>query len=95
LLKRVITGETWVYDYDVEIKAQSSQWKRPEEPRPKKVRQVRSSVKILLTVFFDYNGAVHREFLPQGHTVNKEYYLEVMRRLREAIRKKRPELWNN
>jgi len=52
-------------------------------------------VKILLTVFFDYNGAMHREFLPQGHTVNKEYYLEVMRRLREAIRKKRPELWNN
>ena len=25
LLKRVITGETWVYGYDVEIKTQSSQ----------------------------------------------------------------------
>jgi len=95
LLKRVITGdETWVYGYDVETKAQSSQWKRPEEPRPKKAHQVRSNV-ILLIVFFDYNGAMHREFLPQGRTVNKEYYLEVMRRLREAIRKKRPELWNN
>jgi len=96
LLKRVITGdETWVYGYNVETKAQSSQWKQPEESRPKKARQVRSNVKVLLTVFFDYNGAVHREFLPQGHTVNKEYYLEVTRRLREAIRKKRPELWNN
>jgi len=52
-------------------------------------------VKILLTVFFDYNGAVHREFLPQGRTINKEYNLEVMRRLHETIRKKRPELWNN
>jgi len=30
-----------------------------------------------------------------GRTVNKEYYLEVMRRLREAIRRKRPELWQN
>ena len=30
-----------------------------------------------------------------GYMVNKEYYLEVMRRLREAIRKKRPELWKN
>ena len=38
---------------------------------------------------------MHQEFLPQGRTVNKEYYLEVMRRLREAIRKKRPELWKN
>lgn len=38
-------------------------------------------------------GVVHHEFLPQGRTVNKEYYLEVMRRLREAIRQKRTELW--
>ena len=50
-------------------------------------RKVRSSVKGLLAVFFDYNGAVHREFLPEGRTANKEYYLEIMRRLRDAIRK--------
>ena len=49
----------------------------------------------LLTVFFDYHGLVHQKFLPQGYTVNKEYYLEVMRRLGKAIRKKRPELWKN
>ena len=29
---------------------------------------------------------VYNEFLPQGHTVNKEYYLGVMRRLHDAIR---------
>ena len=47
LLKRVITGdETWVYGYDVETKVQSSQWKRPDEPRPKKARQVRSNMKV-------------------------------------------------
>ncbi|XP_014480045.1 PREDICTED: uncharacterized protein LOC106747216 [Dinoponera quadriceps] len=69
LLKRVITGdESWVYGYDVETKAQSSQWKSPGEPRPKKARQVRSNVKVLLTVFFDYHGIVHREFLPQDRT---------------------------
>ncbi|UYV83800.1 hypothetical protein LAZ67_X000166 [Cordylochernes scorpioides] len=80
LLQRVITGdEAWVYGYDVETKAQSSQWKLPHEPRPKKARQ----------------GVVHHEFLPQGRTVNKEYYLQVMRNLREAIRQKRPDLWKN
>ena len=43
LLKMVITGdESWVYGYDVETKAQSSQWKYTESPRPKKARQVRS-----------------------------------------------------
>ena len=29
---------------------------------------------------------LHHEFLLQGSMANKEYYLEVMRRLREAIR---------
>ncbi|UYV60716.1 hypothetical protein LAZ67_1002020, partial [Cordylochernes scorpioides] len=96
LLQRVITGdEAWVYGYDVETKAQSSQWKLPHEPRPKKARQVRSNVKVLLTVFFDCRGVVHHKFLPQGKTVNKEYYLQVMRNLREAIRQKRPDLWKN
>ena len=38
---------------------------------------------------------VHYEFLPQGRMVNKEYYLEVRSRLREAIRQKRTELCEN
>ncbi|UYV75886.1 hypothetical protein LAZ67_13001676 [Cordylochernes scorpioides] len=96
LLQRVITGdEAWVYGYDVETKAQSSQWKLPHEPRPKKARQVGSNVKVLLTVFSDCRGVVHHEFFPQGRAVNKEYYLQVMRNLREAIRQKRPDLWKN
>lgn len=56
---------------------------------------MRSNVKVMLTVFFDFNGIVHHEFLKQGQTVNKEYYLQVLRRLREAIRKKRLDLWKN
>ena len=32
LLIRVIIGaESWVYGYDIETKAQASQWKRPED----------------------------------------------------------------
>ena len=70
LLKRVITGdESWVYGYDIETKAQSSQWKSLGESRPKKARQVRSNVEVLLTVFIEYRGVVHQEFLPQGRTV--------------------------
>ena len=63
--------------------------------RPKKVRQVRSNAKVLLTVFFDCKGVVDHEFLPQCPTVNKKYYLEVMWRLQKAIRRKRTELWKN
>ena len=53
VLKKVITGdESWVYGYDLETKQQSSQWKRPDEPRPKKARQSRSHVKSMLIIFF-------------------------------------------
>ena len=94
LFKNIITGdESWVNGYYIATKAQSLKWKRSEEPRPKKPRQVRSNVKVLLTFFFDCFGVVHHEFLPQGLTDNKGYYLEVLRRLREAIRQKCTELW--
>ncbi|XP_020298007.1 uncharacterized protein LOC109862383 [Pseudomyrmex gracilis] len=88
VIKRIISGdETWIYAYDPETADQSSEYRVKGEPKPKKPRQNRSKIKVMLTVFFDYRGVVHSEFLPPGQTVNKVYYLSVMRRLREAIRK--------
>ena len=95
-LSRLITGdETWVYGYDPETKQQSSQWKRPSSPRPRKARQVRSATKSMMIVFFDIRGIIHREFLPRGQAVNAEFYCSVLRRLREDIRRKRPSLWRD
>ena len=70
----------------------ASEWRLPNEPRPKKPRRFQSKKKVMLMVFMDYRGVVHHEFLPEGQTVNREYNLDVMRRLREAIRQKRPNL---
>lgn len=71
-LNTVITGdESWVYRYDPETKAQSSQWKHSSSLRPKKAWQVRSNVEVLLTVFLDSRGVVHHEYAPQGQTVTK------------------------
>ena len=49
----------------------------------KKGRQVRSKIKVMLLAFFDSEGIVHHEYAPDGQTINKEFYLEVLRRLRE------------
>lgn len=86
--KSIITGdESWLYGYDPEPKVQSSQWKTPDSPRPKKARQVRSQVEVMLTVFFDYQGVVRHEYAQKGQTITKEYYIDVLRRLREAVRR--------
>ena len=94
--KQIITGD-WIYAYDPETTDTSSECRLKGEAKPKRPRQSRSKMKVMLTVFFDYRDVVfvHYEFLPTGQTVNKEYYLSVMRHFPEAIRKNRPELWAN
>jgi len=59
----------------------------------KKGEASKSNVKNVLICFFDIKGLVHFEFVPQGQTVNRQFYLEVLKRLRDAVRRKRPELW--
>ena len=59
----------------------------------KKARQVRSNVKVMLTCVFDSRGIVHHEYAPEGQIINKEYYLEILRHLRDAVRRKRPNMW--
>ena len=79
-LKCITTGdETWVY----ETTDQSSKYRAKGKATPKRARQSLSKIKVMMTVF---RGVVHYEFLPLRQTVNKEYYVSVMRRLREAIR---------
>ncbi|UYV63544.1 SEC14L2 [Cordylochernes scorpioides] len=96
LLKRVITGdETWIYGFHSETTQQASEWRFKNEPRPKKARMAPSQVKVMLMVFFDYQGIVHHEFQQQDSTITSDSYLGVLRRLREAIKQKRPELWRS
>ncbi|GFY00022.1 uncharacterized protein TNCV_1341201 [Trichonephila clavipes] len=51
------------------------------------------AIKVMMIVFFDADGIVHHEYAPQDQTMNKEFYLDVRRRLREAVRRKRLVLW--
>jgi hypothetical protein len=63
-------------------------------PQPKKKgRMSRSNIKVMLVVFFEWNGTVHHEFVSRGQMVNKQLYQEVLARLRDAVCRNRPELW--
>ncbi|XP_049267279.1 protein GVQW3-like [Rhipicephalus sanguineus] len=74
----ITVDESWVYGHDQETRSQSSRWKHSTSPRPKKARQVRSNVKLMLSAFFDSRGVVHHEYAPQGQTITKEYNRDVL-----------------
>ena len=54
-----------------------------------------SKFKDMVIVFFDIQGIVIAEWVPSGQKVNQQYYIEVLRKLRERVRRKRTELWRN
>lgn len=96
LLERVITcDETWIFQYDPETKRQSMHWKSPSSPKIKKAKMSKSRLKAMLIVFFDIKGVILIEWVPAGQTVNQAYYKTVLQKLRERVRKKRPDLWKN
>ena len=96
LMDLVVSGdESWVSVLEMETKQSSSAWipKGDRQARPAKARRQRSVRKSMLTVFMDKKGVVLAEFLPPGTTVDTDHYLEVLQRLKENIRQKRPQLW--
>jgi hypothetical protein len=40
--------------------------------------------------FFDSQGVVHKEFVPEGKTVSAEFYKRVLNRLLKRIQRVRP-----
>jgi hypothetical protein len=89
-LNRIVTeDETWSFQYE-------PQWtacKQPSSPRKKKQRQDRSRGKAMLPLFVDSSGTVHMEFIPEGATVNKHCYKQILHCLCNSIHRKRPEFW--
>jgi hypothetical protein len=72
---KIITGdESWCFACDPETNWQSSEWVNETYPRSKELKFQRSRIKIMLTVFFDSQGTMHKEFVPEGKTENAKFY---------------------
>jgi len=69
---------------------QISEWVGETSPWPMKLKFQRSRIKNMLIIFFNSQGVVHKEFLPEGKTVNAEFYKGVMDRLLKRIQRVRP-----
>ena len=73
---------------DLESNRQSSQWKHAGSPRPEKTRQSKYTHKLLMISFFDSTGMIYMHWVPTGHTVNKGYYVEVLKEFRKIFRRR-------
>lgn len=93
LIHRIVTSdESWIYTFDPLSKRADMQWRSKEEPRPTKILRPRSQKKTMLILFFDSSGVILADFYDDG-MVTRDVYIESLRRMREAMRKKRPALW--
>jgi hypothetical protein len=49
----------------------------------------------MLIWFFDIRGIIRFEFVLEGTTIKQAFYMEVLKRLIDAMRHKRGELWGD
>lgn len=90
IISRLVTGdETWVHMYDPESKMESMEWRTSDEGAPKKFKVQSSAGKVMATIFWDCKGILLIDYLEKGKTVTGEYYANVLKQLREAIKEKR------
>lgn len=54
-----------------------------------------SKFKAMLIVFFEIQDVVMAEWVPSGQIVSQHYYIEVLTKLHERVRRKWPRLWGS
>lgn len=77
-LDRIITlDETWIHHFEPESKRQSSVWKTPASPPPKKAKVVSSMKKHMFVFVMDRKGMLLIHQVPDGQTVTADYFSKV------------------
>ena len=64
-------------------------------PEPRKPDRANPPTNFWLSPFFDSTGMIYMHWVPIGQTVNKEYYVEVLREFSKRFRRKRPALFKS
>ena len=86
---RNLNMQDWLHHWDPDTKKESMQWKHPGSPPPKKFRTQPSASKVMATVFWDSKAIILIDYKPAGTSITGEYYANVIKQLRVAIKEKR------
>ena len=86
--------ESWIYWYDPETKRQfpvdACWFSQTQEGQTEQIHP-----QTFDDPFFDSTGMIYMHWVPTGQTVNKEYYVKVLREFRKRFLEKRPVLFKS
>jgi len=60
-------------------------------PAPKNSECKNQLVKVLASISWDQDGIILMDYLPKGQTINTEYYLSLLVKLKDILKEKRNE----
>lgn len=69
-----------------------NQWLRPGQAGIPVVRQGRFEKKVMLSVWWNFEGVVHWELVPDGKAVNGSLYAEQLERMHGALQERYPRM---
>lgn len=92
-LRRYVTmDETWLHHYTPESNRQSAKWTAYGESNPTRGKTQQSAGKVMASVFWDTHGIIFIDYLEKGKTINSDYYIALLERLKAEIAQKRPQM---
>ena len=91
-MRRIFTcNEKWVYYHDPDA---SKQWLVPRQPAKVIFKKIRFSPKVMLCVWWNFEGVIHCEFVPNRRAVDVYLYSQQLERVHEIWRRIYPALVN-
>ena len=91
----VTCNESWIYCYDPETRDRVPSGSMLAFSDPRKPHRANPPTNFWWSLFFDSTGMIYKHWVPTGQTVNKEYYVEVLREIKKRFRRKRPALFKS
>jgi len=88
-VRLVTMDETWLCHSDLETKQQSVEWRHNASPCPKKFQVQKSAGKVLASIFWDQDGILLIDCVPNGKNINAEYYSFLLVQLKNILKEKR------
>lgn len=91
-IQRIVTSdEKWIFFRNPDTR---NQWLRPGDLPEPVVKHGRFEHKVMLCVWWNFEGVVHYELVPDGHAINAELYNQQLDRMYAVLARKYPALVN-